>query len=70
MGQFLKKCMTGEIWADLQDGFSKNHLYTLNSYSASMFRIVVPLVDKFGNMGFVKDHVVVLLCYSKSSNNH
>jgi hypothetical protein len=62
--------MNNEIWVDIQDVFSQKSYNALNSYSASMFWMVAPLVDKFGNMGFVMDHVVVLLCYSNRSNSH
>jgi hypothetical protein len=44
--------------------------YHLQKYgSALVILMVMPLVDKFGNMGFVENDVVMLLCSSNDPNN-
>jgi len=67
---FPQKSMNKEIWANIQDGFSQKYDNSLNSSNASMFGMVASPVGKFGNMGFVKDDVVMILCYSNRSSNH
>jgi hypothetical protein len=66
--------MTREVMGESSNGFiifynSGSACHLQNFSSALMIWMVAPLVDEFGNMGFVENDIVMLLCSSNDPNN-